>query len=162
MQEKSDEIKKPIQKKVLKRLFWEKQFRAACAKDSCQVRWYPLVIRWCLNLKLLSSAAYHATRTAGFIRLPSERTLHDYTHYFKSQTGFQQEVNQQLQNEANLEALPKCRRFCGLVVDEMKVYEDLVHNKYTGDIVGFISLGDINNQLLELERDCQNDKDTLL
>ena len=27
------------------------------------------------------------------------------------------------------------------------------------DIVGFISLGDINDQLLELERDCQNDKE---
>lgn len=72
-------------------------------------------------------------------------------HYFRSQTGFQQEVNQQLQKEANLEALPECRRFCSLVVDEMKVKENLVYDKYTGEIVGFISLGDINDQLLELE-----------
>jgi len=41
----------------------------------------------------------------------------------------------------------------------MKVKENLVYDKYTGDIVGFISLGDINDQLLELERDCQNGKE---
>ena len=159
MHEKTDEIEKAYPKGSFRRLFWEEQFRAACAKDPRQVRWHPLIIRWCLNLKLLSSAAYHATRTAGFIKLPSERTLRDYTHYFRSQTGFQQEVNQQLQKEANLEALPECRRFCSLVVDEMKVKENLVYDKYTGEIVGFISLGDINDQLLELERDCQNNEE---
>ena len=141
MHENTDEIKKAYPKGSFSRLFWEEQLRAACAKDPRQVKWHPLMIRWCLNLKLLSSAAYHATQTTGFIRLPSERTLRDYTHYFKSQTGFQQEVNQQLQKEANLEVLPECQRFCGLVVDEMQVKENLVYDKYTGDIVGLISLG---------------------
>ena len=134
--------RKHIQKEVLADYFERSTvLRAACAKDPRQVKWHPLMIRWCLNLKLLSSAAYHATQTTGFIRLPSERTLRDYTHYFKSQTGFQQEVNQQLQKEANLEVLPECQRFCGLVVDEMQVKENLVYDKYTGDIVGLISLG---------------------
>ena len=62
------------------RLFWEEQLRAATAKDPHQVRWHPLIIRWCLNLKLLSSSAYHATRTAGFIKLPLLSALSATTH----------------------------------------------------------------------------------
>ncbi len=58
-----------------------------------QMRWHPMMIRWCLNLKLLSSSAYHSLRTSGFIKLPSERTLRDYTNYFKSKEGFQPEVD---------------------------------------------------------------------
>ena len=40
------------------------------------------MIKWCLNLKLLSTSSYHALRTSGFVTLPSERTLRDYTSYF--------------------------------------------------------------------------------
>ena len=29
-----------------RRLFWEEQFRAASKKDSRQVRWHPLIVRW--------------------------------------------------------------------------------------------------------------------
>ena len=99
------------------------------------MRWHPLLIRWCLNLKLISSAAYHATRSAGFIKLPSERTLHDYTHYFKSRAGFQIEVNQQLQKEAKIKDLPENRRFCALLLDEMKLKENLIYDKYEGEII---------------------------
>ena len=48
-------------------LLWEEQLRATEANDPWQVCWHPLIFRWSLNLKLLSSPAYHATRTAGFI-----------------------------------------------------------------------------------------------
>ena len=130
--------------------------KAASAKDPRQVRWHPLIIRWCLNLKLMSSAAYHATRTAGFIKLPSERTLRDYTHYFRHRSGYQLELNEQLQKEAKLKDLPENRRYCSLVLDEMKIKENLVYDKFDGEIVGFTSLGDINDQLQRLERDCQS------
>ena len=80
-----------------------------------------------LNLKLLSSAAFHATRTAGFIKLPSERTLRDCTHYFKSKVGFQLEVTQQLEKEVRIEYLPENRKFCALILDEMKIKETLIY-----------------------------------
>ena len=103
--------------------------------------------------KLISSAAYHATRSAGFIKLSSERTLRDYTHYFKSRAGFQIEVNQQLQKEAKIEDLPENRRFCALLLDEMKLKENLIYDKYEGEIIGFTNLGNVNNEILNLERD---------
>lgn len=70
MDEKSQDIYSMYPEGTFSRLFWKEQFRAAKAGDPRQVRWHPLIIRWCLNLKLISSAAYHATRTAGFIKLP--------------------------------------------------------------------------------------------
>ena len=47
--------------------------------DKWQVHWHPLIIKWCLHLKMLSPAAYHALRTSGFLALPSERTVRAYT-----------------------------------------------------------------------------------
>ena len=105
MQENNEDVKKKYPEGSFQRLFWEEQINAAHVKNSRQIRWHLLIIRWCLNLKLLSSAAYHATRTARFIKLPSERTMRDYTHYFKSKVGFQLEVTLQLENEAKIEDL---------------------------------------------------------
>ena len=77
-----------------KRLFWDQQAQAASLADTRQMRWHPVMVRWCLNLKLISSGAYHALRSSGFIQLPTERTLNDYTHYIKSRPGFQKEVEE--------------------------------------------------------------------
>ena len=155
MKDKTKDINQAYPEGSFARLFWEEQLRAATAKDPCQVRWHPLIIRWCLNLKLLSSSAYHATRTADFIKLPSERTLRDFT-YFQSRPGFQLEVNQQLLKEGKLDDLPEHRKYCCLVLDEMKMKENLVYNKYTGEVIGFTNLGSINNELLSLERECNS------
>ena len=50
-------------------------------------------------------------------------------------------------------SLPGTRKFVALLIDEMKVKEGLVYNKHTGEIVGFTSLGDINDNLLQLEQE---------
>ncbi len=63
------------------RLFWEEQFKAASLADAKQMRWHPAMIKWCLNLSLMSGCSYRAMRSSGFIKLPSERTLRDYTNY---------------------------------------------------------------------------------
>ena len=94
---------------------------------------------------MISSAAYHAMRTSGFIRLPSERTLRDHTHYFKNQPGFLPELNQQVQKESSIDSLSESKRYVALLIDEMKIKEELVYDKHTGQVVGFTSLGDINN-----------------
>ena len=158
MNEKSDEIRQAYPEGSFSRLLWDQQLQAAQINDSRQVRWHPLIIRWCLNLKLISSAAYHAMKSAGFIKLPSERTLRDYTHVFESKTGFQPEVNDQLHKESNLSELAEEKKWCGLILDEMKVKQNLVYNKFTGAVIGFTNLGSINDELLQLEHDCQADE----
>ena len=133
-------------------LFWSQQLKAALAKNKRQIKWHPLIIRWCLALKLSSSAAYRTMRDTGFISLPSERTLRDYTHIFQSKTGIQPEVNDQLAKEANLDGLEDHQKYICVIFDEVKLKEGLVFNKHTGQIIGFTDLGDINNKIADLER----------
>ena len=92
----------------------------------------------------MSSAAYHATRTAAFIKLPSERALN------------QAEVVRKLQKESKVDELPDSKRFCAVVIDEMKIREGLVYVKHTGAITGFSTLGDINDELSALANQGQN------
>ena len=89
-------------------------------------------------------------RESGFITLPSERTLRDYTHAFKAKPGIQEEVNEQLAREAKLEKLEAWQTHVCLVMDEVKVKEGLVYDKHTGYILGFVDLGSVNNHLDDL------------
>ena len=159
MHDNSAQIKEAYPEGSFRRLYWEEQMKLATVKDARQVRWHPMMIKWCLNLKILSTAAYHAVRTSGCITLPSERTLRDYTHYFETKTGFQCEVNEQITKEANIDNLSESRRYVSIVIDEMKVKEDLVYNKHSGEMIGFVSLGDINKDLSEFEETCSIERD---
>ena len=99
------------------------------------------------------SSSYHAMRTAGFIKLPSERTLRDYSIYCKGKTGYQVEVNRELQRESKVSSLPDCRKYVTVVIDEMKVKENLAYDKHSGEIVGYTALGD---ELDAIEKRCEN------
>ena len=134
------------------RLFWEQQLQAVRNRDNRQVRWHPAMIKWCLNLKLLSSSSYHALRSSGVMILPSERTLRDYTHWIKAQPGLSDAVDDQLMTQAQITVVPEYMKHICLLFDEVYIKEDLVYNKNTSEIIGFVDLGDVNNQLLQMER----------
>ena len=136
-------------------LFWNQQLQAV-RTDKRQVRWHPLIIKWCLHLKMLSSAAYHALRTSGFLTLPSERTLRDYTNIVRGAVGIQPEVNAQLIKEAKVTTLQDFEKFVAVAFDEVKIREDLVYDKHTGQVVGFINLGNFNHQLHALTEACES------
>ena len=44
------------------------------------------------------------------------------------------------------------RSFVGILFDEVKIKEDLVYDKHSGELVGYVDLGSVGNQLCELER----------
>jgi hypothetical protein len=58
-------------------------------------------------------------------------------------------------NEVNQAYHPNEQRYVAVLFDEMKVKEGLVYNKYSGEIVGFVNLGGINDELLHIEKDDQ-------
>jgi hypothetical protein len=70
------------------RLFWEQQLKCSKLKDKHGMRWHPSIIKWCIYLKSKSSKTYDTLRNSGFIKLPSERTLSDYTNANAKGTGF--------------------------------------------------------------------------
>ena len=101
------------------------------------------MIKWCLYLRHLSGKAYEALRASGCVKLPSQRTLRDYTHCVNATTGLSTAVDQQLMQAADISKCPKWQKHVVLVIDEMYIKEDLVYDKNSGDLIGFANLGEI-------------------
>lgn len=80
-------------------LFWDQQCKYASSGRN-GMRWHPMIIRWCLYIRSKSAKAYNSVRDTGFIKLPSARTLFDYSHFTKSALGFQPDVVKVLNEEA--------------------------------------------------------------
>ena len=159
MTDMTEDVRQKHPPESFERVFWEQQLVALNKKDRRQIRWHPAIIKWCLHLKFLSSGAYHAMRSSGLFLLPSERTLRDYTHFVKGRPGFSPEVNDLLVKEANINADKD--RYVVLIWDEMKIKDDLVFDKHTCELIGFVNCGDVNNHLDDLERKCNSSEDEI-
>ncbi len=105
--QKSSIISESHPKDSFARIFWENQERSMSFKNSKSMRWDPLMIRWCLYLRHLSSGSYEMLRDSGFIRLPSQRTLRDYTYFTKVSVGFSCEIDRQLMVAAKIDTCPE-------------------------------------------------------
>ncbi len=113
-------------------MFWEQQLKAASCSDKRQMRWHPIMIRWCLYLCHKSSSGYETLRQSGCISLPSQRTLRDYTHYHTTTIGFSDDVDEQLMNAADVSNLKEYQKCVAVIMDEMHIREGLVYNKHSG------------------------------
>ena len=113
-------------------VFWAQQQAAAKCSTSSSMRWHPLMIKWCLIIRHLSSHAYETLRTSGCLTLPSQRTLRDYTHYADIKSGFSVEVDRQLIDAAQIRTSDERRKCVVLLLDEMHIREDLVFDKTSG------------------------------
>ena len=151
LRDHTSKIQETCPEESMRRILWEQQIEALSKRNRRQIRWHPLLVRWCLNLRYISSAAYHAVRSSGFLSLPSERTLRDYSNFIQAQTGFCDEVTRMLVEEMKLSTLSAPKKHVSILMDEIKVQQNLVYNKHTGKIVGFVDLGQINNDLIEVE-----------
>ena len=65
--------------------------------------------------------------------------------------GFHLDTDKQLKNEANVESIPECQKYICLAIDEGRKKEELVYDKNSSQIIGFVKRGNFNNQLLEFE-----------
>lgn len=120
---------------------FEMQLKAVLVSDPRQIRWHFVIIKkWWLNLKLLSSSSYHALRTSGFIKLPSDRSWESTSTTSWTRQASRMKLIEQLINEISLQFLPDTRI-------------RLVYSKHLGEIVGFTNLGDINDDSLQLEQE---------
>ena len=66
--------------------------------------------------------------------------LRDYKNYIRPQRGFNAEIVQELIEKTK--DFSQAERYFVLAMDEMKIQEDLVWDKNTGDLIGFVDLGD--------------------
>ena len=158
MEESEESIHSSHKEDSFQRLFWDQQVTASKLSDPRQMQWHPHLIRWCLHLRLVSGGGYRLLRESGTIRLPSERTLRDYTHVGPPGVGFQEGVPEQLAEQARLDEFQEWEKFVVLTFDEMKIKEGLVYNKYTDNLVGFTSLDDVSSHLINFECQCKAER----
>ena len=59
---------------------------------------------------LTSSKTYQIIRESGFICLPSQRTLKDYTHWTKLRPGFNADMFNHVIREAKVDEMEEWRR----------------------------------------------------
>ena len=71
-------------------------------------------------------------KESGVIKLPSQRTLRDYTHHIHAGVGFSTETDRHLMTAARMGEAPEREKYVLLVMDEMHIKEDIVYDKHTG------------------------------
>ena len=132
VEDKSPFVASSYEEGSFPRIFWEVQQRASSLKDMRSMRWHPLMIQWCLYLQHLSSSAYELIRESGIIKLPSQRTLRDYTYITKAKAGFSSDVDEQLMKAAKLDLCAERDKCVIILMDEMHIKEGKVYDKHTG------------------------------
>ena len=66
--------------------------------------------------------------------------MRDHKNYFKPKAGINLENVDTLRNKTS--SLSGIQRYIVVVIDEMKIQANLVFDKYSGDLIGFVDLGD--------------------
>ena len=114
------------------------------------VKYNPMVIRYALSLAAKSPSCYEEIRQSKILVLPSQRTLGDYRNYIRPTRGFQDSVVEELKSltDSSLDT----QRYVVVLFDEIKVQSNLVFDKHTGELIGYVDLGDpdINYGTLEI------------
>ena len=138
-------------------VFWKQQLQYNQLKNKSNMRWHPTMIRWCLYLKSKSAKAYEGVRS--YLSLPSTRTLYDYSHYMEHRLGVNPKVVEQLINSASKMGCYEKKHcgYVGILHDEIKIKSDLVYNKSTGELIGYVRLDDVTNELLKLGDHSKNE-----
>lgn len=134
--------------------FWSEQQKYLSSSKTA-VRYHPMIIRYCLGLAAKSPSFYDEIRydektKAGFVILPSRRRLRDYKNYIRPQQGFNKDVILELKKI--VENFSDIERYGIVLMDEIKIQEKLVWDKHTGDLIGYVDLGDMELNLASLQK----------
>ena len=121
------------------RFFWEQQMQLMQSTKMGR-RYHPQMIRFALSIHCKSPSAYRELRDSEALILPSERVLRDYKNYFKPGAGITMENIDELKEKTS--EFSGIQKYVAVIMDEMKIQENLVFDKTSGELIGFIDLGD--------------------
>ena len=121
------------------KLFWEQQ-KQLSRESPHAIKYHPMIIRFCLSIASKSASAYDELRNSNVLVLPSRRTLCDYKNAIRPTAGFNHEIIQELVELT--EPLKGSQRFVVLSFDEIKIQENLVFDKHSCELIGYVDLGD--------------------
>ena len=120
----------------------------ALTTEARQMRWHPIVLKWCLHMYNKSHSMYEDMRSSKMLKLPSGRTSSDHRNFDYPQSGWQSKHLQNMLNRFKTATISNHGKLGMLVFDEVKVKEGLVFDPSTWELIGFTDLGsdkDIEN-----------------
>lgn len=144
MQETVGKQQQPFAENTLPWLLWESQKKALKVKSRHGMRWHPQLIRFCLTLKQKSASCYEYIRNIGFLTLPCGSTLRAYTKFDDASFGVNYDRIRKLAQKFDTKKNPIN---VALLHDEMRIKDGLVYDRNTGQLTGYVELGDINQAL---------------
>lgn len=108
-----------------------------------------------MGLAAKSPAVYDEIRfdekaNSGFVILPNRRCLRDYKNYIRPKQGFNKNVIQELCSIVS--EFQDIEKYGILLLDQMKIKEDLVWDKHTGNLICFVNLGDLELNYATLKK----------
>ena len=125
-------------------LFWREQQKYLQTSSSKGIRYHPSLIRYFLSIATKSPAIYdlmqYGEKNNILLILPSRQRLRDYKNYITPQRAFSKPILTELINKTSL--FSDIEKFVILSLDEMEIQENLVWNKHSGELIGFVDLGD--------------------
>lgn len=95
---------------------------------------------------------YDHLRQSGFLKLPHKSTLQQYTSFTNIKATFNPDVINRFYADCDVANMKDFERNCSILFDEMKIKSGLVFSKNSGGLIGFTELGDINEEIQQLER----------
>ena len=106
-----------------------------------------MILRYCLALASKSPAACEQLRFdektgSGVLILPSRRRLRDYKNYITPKRGFNPQIVAELKSK--VKDISDFEKYVVLLFDEIKLQEQLVWDKHTGELIECEDLGDVD------------------
>ena len=128
------------------KLFWEEQ-QKYLTRSKTGRRYHPMIIKFCLALAAKPSSAYSEMRYdsekgSGVLVLPGLGTLRDYRNCIRPTRGFNPKLVWDLKEKTK--EFSEQEHYVTILLDEMKIQDDLAWNRHTGELIGFVDLGDPN------------------
>ncbi|XP_071502692.1 uncharacterized protein [Diadema antillarum] len=157
LQKETSEVHSHFPADTPMRVLWDEQVKRVNTHPQA-MRWHPSILRLCIALEAKSPAAYDLLQSSGVLVLPHKRTLKQYTKFTTSEPGFNRELLRRVCDDVKIDTLQDYQKNITLSFDEMRISEGLVYSHSTGQIIGFTSLGDMNDELERYTRSCQDDK----
>ena len=107
--------------------------------------YHPMIIRFSLFLAAKSASTYDELRNSKCLILLSRRTLRDHKNIIRPKAGFNKKVIDELVVKSR--HLREKQRYMSFIMDEIKVQLNLVCDKYTHQLIGYVDLGDLQLNL---------------
>ena len=82
-------------------------------------------------------------------------TLKKYINFTDPMTGFNPDIIKQLIKYLKFEVLQEYQKHVSLLFDEMKIQSNFVYKKSTGKILGFVEMGDVNEEIPPFQTKCE-------